>query len=146
MKGLIQRVTQAAVTIDNVRVGEIDQGLLLLLGVEKNDTTASADKLLNKMLAYRVFSDKSGKMNLNVQQVSGGVLVASQFTLAANTKKGLRPGFSSAATPERALGLYDYFVTQLKLLHSPVATGVFAADMQISLVNNGPVTFMLEST
>lgn len=145
MKGLIQRVTQASVVVNGDCVGEIHQGLLLLLGIEKNDTEDSANKLLKKVLAYRIFSDESGKMNLSVQQVAGGILVVSQFTLVADTKKGLRPGFSSAATPNQAQQLYDYFVVQLKTLHAPVATGIFSANMQVNLVNDGPVTFMLES-
>ncbi len=145
MKGLIQRVSSASVMIDGKVVGEIQQGLLLLLGIEKNDTEVSADKLLKKILAYRVFSDSNGKMNCNVQQVAGGVLVVSQFTLAADTNKGLRPGFSQAATPEHARRLYDYFVKNTRTSHTPVATGIFAADMQVSLTNDGPVTFMLES-
>jgi len=144
MRGLIQRVSRAAVTVDGEAVGEIEQGLLLLLGVERDDTSALADKLLDKVLAYRVFSDAEDKMNLNVQQVGGGVLVVSQFTLAADTKRGLRPGFSTAAPPAEAERLYKYFVTQLQARHTPVATGIFAANMQVSLVNDGPVTFLLE--
>ncbi len=145
MLGLIQRVKRASVEVNSELVGAIDQGILLLLGVEKNDSQASADKLLDKLLAYRIFADDQGKMNCNVQQVGGGILVVSQFTLAADTRKGLRPSFSSAAPPALAEALYDYFVGQLKARHSPVATGIFAADMQVSLVNDGPVTFMLKA-
>lgn len=145
MRGLIQRVSRASVTVDNNIVGAIDTGLLLLLGVEKNDTTVQADKLLQKVLAYRVFSDSEGKMNLNVQQAGGGVLVVSQFTLAADTSRGLRPGFSTAADPRGAEELYDYFVEKLNELHTPAACGIFAANMQVSLVNDGPVTFLLEA-
>jgi D-tyrosyl-tRNA(Tyr) deacylase len=144
MLGLIQRVKNAAVDIAGERVGEIDQGILLLLGIEKNDTRSSVDKLIDKLLAYRIFADEQNKMNCNVQQINGGILVVSQFTLAADTKKGLRPSFSSAATPVIAEELYNYFVTQLRAKHAKVATGVFAADMQVSLVNDGPVTFMLQ--
>ncbi|MDO6746511.1 D-aminoacyl-tRNA deacylase [Gilvimarinus sp. 1_MG-2023] len=144
MKGLIQRVQRAAVEVDGKCIGSIDQGLLLLLGVEREDSEINADKLLKKMLAYRVFSDAEGKMNLNVGQVGGGVLAVSQFTLAADTRKGLRPGFSSAASPDLALELYQYFVAQLRAVHPIVATGEFAADMQVSLVNDGPVTFLLQ--
>ncbi|MBU2885593.1 D-tyrosyl-tRNA(Tyr) deacylase [Gilvimarinus agarilyticus] len=144
MKGLIQRVQRAAVEVDGKCIGSIDQGLLLLLGVEREDSEINADKLLKKMLAYRVFSDAEGKMNLNVGQVCGGVLAVSQFTLAADTRKGLRPGFSSAASPDLALELYQYFVAQLRAVHPIVATGEFAADMQVSLVNDGPVTFLLQ--
>lgn len=145
MLGLIQRVARASVAVDDETVGAIDAGILLLLGVQKHDTRASADALLKKVLAYRIFADDQGKMNLNVQQAGGGVLVVSQFTLAADTRKGLRPSFSSAAPPPLAEELYDYFVEQLHRSHSPVATGEFAADMQVSLINDGPVTFMLES-
>jgi len=144
MIGLIQRVKQASVEVDAELVGAIDQGLLLLLGIQKPDTRASADKLLDKLLAYRVFSDEQGKMNCNLQQVNGGLLVVSQFTLAADTNKGLRPSFSSAASPVVAEELYDYFVTQARLRHPQVATGKFAAHMQVSLVNDGPVTFILD--
>ncbi|MGD8175794.1 D-aminoacyl-tRNA deacylase [Marinimicrobium sp. ARAG 43.8] len=145
MKGLIQRVRHASVDVDNQRVGQIDQGLLLLLGVERNDTHAQADALLKKVLGYRVFADEAGKMNLNVQQAGGGLLVVSQFTLAADTRKGLRPGFSEAGSPEWAETLYDYFVERARALHDPVATGIFAADMQVSLQNDGPVTFLLQA-
>ncbi len=145
MRGLIQRVSSAAVEIEGKTVGAIDRGLLLLLGVEKADTQTQADKLLDKVLAYRVFPDAEGKMNLNVQQAGGGLLVVSQFTLAADTSRGLRPGFSTAAAPADAERLYDYFVSQLQARHVPVATGIFAANMQVSLVNDGPVTFLLEA-
>ncbi|WP_020210003.1 D-aminoacyl-tRNA deacylase [Gilvimarinus chinensis] len=145
MRGLIQRVSSASVSVAGECIGEIDQGLLLLLGVEREDTRASADKLLKKLLAYRVFSDAEGKMNLNVAQIEGGVLAVSQFTLAADTSKGLRPGFSTAASPDLAHELYDYFVEQLRSAHPKVATGQFAADMQVALVNDGPVTFLLSS-
>lgn len=145
MLGLIQRVKRASVEVQGECVGRIDTGLLLFLGIEKNDSQASALKLLDKILAYRVFADEHGKMNCNVQQVDGGVLVVSQFTLAADTRKGLRPSFSSAAPPALAQSLYDFFVEQLRHRHPQVATGIFAADMQVSLVNDGPVTFMLQS-
>ncbi|WP_039916974.1 D-aminoacyl-tRNA deacylase [Cellvibrio mixtus] len=144
MLGLIQRVTSASVTVNNDVVGEIQQGILLLLGIQKTDTEDSANKLVDKILAYRIFSDADNKMNSNVQQIDGGILVVSQFTLAADTRKGLRPSFSSAAPPAQARELYDYFVTQLRNKHQKVATGIFAADMKVSLVNDGPVTFMFE--
>lgn len=144
MLGLIQRVKRASVTVNNAITGEIQQGILLLLGIQKNDTEETADKLIEKILAYRIFSDENNKMNCNVQQIEGGVLVVSQFTLAADTKKGLRPSFSSAAPPAQAEALYDYFVMQMRNKHPQVATGIFAADMQVSLINDGPVTFMLE--
>lgn len=145
MLGLIQRVKRASVEVDGKIVGAVDQGMLLLLGVEKTDTEAVADKLLDKVLAYRIFADQDNKMNCNVQQIDGGVLVVSQFTLAADTRKGLRPSFSSAAPPAQAEQLYDYFVARLRERHPQVATGIFAADMQVSLINDGPVTFMLKA-
>ena len=144
MKALIQRVKSAAVDIDGKRHGEIGQGTLVLLGVEKTDTEALADKLLQKVLNYRIFADHEGKMNLNLQQSQGGLLVVSQFTLVADTAKGLRPGFSKGATPAQGEALYDYFVEQARRRHHEVATGSFGADMKVSLVNDGPVTFMLE--
>ena len=144
MLGLIQRVKHASVSVDGKNVGEIQQGILLLLGIQKNDTRDPADKLIDKVLAYRIFADADNKMNCNVQQIEGGVLVVSQFTLAADTRKGLRPSFSSAASPAMAEELYDYFVKQMRNKHTQVATGIFAADMQVSLTNDGPVTFMLE--
>jgi D-tyrosyl-tRNA(Tyr) deacylase len=133
------------VVVNGETVGAIERGILLLLGVEKNDTSANAERLLNKLLGYRIFADEQGKMNCNVQQIGGGVLVVSQFTLAADTQKGLRPGFSTAAEPSQAEALYDYFVARLREQHDPVATGVFAADMQVSLTNDGPVTFLLQA-
>ena len=145
MRGLIQRVSSASVVVDGREVGAIDNGILLLLGVQKGDAKAEADKLLHKLLNYRIFADDEGKMNLNVQQVGGGVLVVSQFTLAADTKKGLRPGFSNAGDPAVAEELYNYFVEQLQGQYNQVATGIFAADMKVSLVNDGPVTFLLET-
>ena len=140
MQGLIQRVTHANVVIDQQLVGEIKQGIVLLLGVEKEDDESSADKLLPN---YRIFNDENDKMNLSLKDIQGELLVVSQFTLAANTKKGMRPSFSSAATPDQAQALYNYFVEQAKLLGIKVATGEFAADMQVSLCNDGPVTFNL---
>ncbi|UZJ44157.1 D-aminoacyl-tRNA deacylase [Marinimicrobium sp. C6131] len=145
MLGLIQRVRHASVAVDDQVVGEIGPGLLLFLGVEKDDDEGTADALLKKVLAYRVFADTEGKMNLNVQQAGGGLLVVSQFTLAADTRKGLRPSFSRAGSPALAESIYDYFVSRARTLHEPVATGVFAADMQVSLQNDGPVTFMLSA-
>ena len=145
MLALIQRVTSASVEIDNVVAGKIDQGLLVFLGIEKEDTEADAEKLLKKVLAYRVFSDEAGKMNLSVSDIQGGLLLVSQFTLAADTEKGLRPSFSSAKPPSEAEVLYQYFIEQAKSIHAVVETGEFAADMKVSLVNDGPVTFMLKS-
>ncbi len=145
MKALIQRVQSASVDIEEQRQGEIGPGILLLLGVEKDDTEANADKLLQKVLNYRIFADAEGKMNLNLQQREGGLLIVSQFTLVADTRKGLRPGFSKGATPAQGEALYDYFVAQANNCHPDIATGEFGANMQVSLVNDGPVTFILES-
>ncbi|MDO6515463.1 MULTISPECIES: D-aminoacyl-tRNA deacylase [unclassified Neptuniibacter] len=145
MKALIQRVSSASVHINDSSVGKIEQGILLLLGIEKEDTFQAADKLLQKILAYRVFSDEEGKMNLNLQQTEGGLLIVSQFTLVADTKKGLRPGFSAGASPQLGEELYNYFIEQAKRLHPIVETGRFGADMQVHLINDGPVTFWLES-
>ena len=145
MKALIQRVSRASVEVDGQTVGRIGHGLLVLVGVEKGDTDAQADKLLHKLQNYRVFSDAQGKMNLNVQQAEGELLLVSQFTLAADTQKGLRPSFSCAAPPDEGERLFNYLVTQARLTHIPIATGEFGADMQVALVNDGPVTFLLES-
>ena len=145
MLALIQRVTAAQVEIEGRIAGAIGQGLLVFLGVEKNDCREDADKLLKKVLAYRVFSDADEKMNLSVSDTAGGLLVVSQFTLAADTGKGLRPSFSSAKPPQEAQALYNYFVEQAQSNHSDVATGEFAADMKVSLTNDGPVTFLLNS-
>ena len=143
MQGLIQRVKHAKVEINNQVVGEIGQGILVLLGVEKQDDEQAADKLLHKISNYRIFTDENDKMNLSLKDIAGELLVVSQFTLAANTKKGMRPSFSSAATPSQANELYEYFVAQAKTLNLTVATGEFGADMQVSLCNDGPVTFNL---
>ncbi len=145
MLGLIQRVSEASVTVDGKIVGEIGTGLLLLLGVEKGDDISNAERLLDKVLAYRVFGDDNGHMNLSLVDVGGGLLVVSQFTLAASTRKGLRPSFSSAAPPEEAERLYDHFVSQAGQRHADVATGIFGADMKVRLLNDGPVTFLLTS-
>jgi D-aminoacyl-tRNA deacylase len=144
MKVLIQRVSRASVSVDGSTVGAIDQGLLALVGIERHDTSETLSKMADKLLAYRVFSDQDGKMNWNVQQVGGGVLVVSQFTLAADTNKGLRPSFSAAAAPDLAKALFEEFTELLKARHHPIATGIFAANMQITLTNDGPVTFLLQ--
>ncbi len=143
MKALIQRVASANVVVEGNTVGAINQGLLVFIGVEKNDTLIEADKMIGKLLSYRVFTDSEGKMNLSVGDVAGGVLLISQFTLAADTKSGTRPGFSTAKNPVEAERLYDYMVECFKIKHNEVASGVFGADMQVSLVNDGPVTFLL---
>ncbi|MFY8300092.1 D-aminoacyl-tRNA deacylase [Pseudoalteromonas sp. SS15] len=143
MQGLIQRVTHAKVDVSGECVGAIGKGILLLLGVEKLDDESTADKLLHKVSNYRIFTDDAGKMNLSLKDIEGELLVVSQFTLAADTKKGMRPSFSSAGTPAQAEALYDYFVAQAKAAGIKVQTGQFAADMQVSLCNDGPVTFNL---
>ena len=144
MIALIQRVSSAKVEVDGEIVGQIGKGLLVLLGVEKDDDRQKADKLAEKVLNYRVFSDADDKMNLNVQQVAGEVLVVSQFTLVADTQKGLRPSFSKGATPSLANELYEYFAQKCGE-KVKVECGRFAADMHVSLVNEGPVTFWLNS-
>jgi D-tyrosyl-tRNA(Tyr) deacylase len=144
MLGLIQRVRSASVTVAGEVVGSIDGGLLLLLGVEKDDGPGHIDKLLHKVLSYRVFADGEGKMNLSLRDVQGGLLVVSQFTLAASTDKGLRPSFSSAKPPAEAEPLYLQFVRAAQMQHGNVACGRFGADMQVALVNDGPVTFLLQ--
>ena len=145
MKALIQRVRSANVTVDQQVIGEIQQGLLVFLAVEVGDTESSADKMAYKLLNYRVFSDDNNKMNLNVNDISGELMVVSQFTLAANTDKGLRPSFSGAAEPAIAKDYYHRCVERLKSASLKVETGRFAADMQVALVNDGPVTFFLET-
>jgi D-aminoacyl-tRNA deacylase len=145
MLALIQRVKEARVEVAAEVVGAIEQGLLVFLGVERDDTNADADKLLKKILAYRVFGDAEGKMNLSVQDVNGGVLIVSQFTLAAATDKGLRPSFSSAKAPDEAQVLYQYFLDSARKSYHRVAAGKFGADMQVALINDGPVTFLLRS-
>ena len=144
MIALIQRVKRASVAVDNTIVGKIDQGLLVLLGIEREDNIDKMVKLATKVINYRVFSDENGKMNLNLAQVGGQLLVVSQFTLAADTGKGLRPSFSSAATPEQADRLYLAFVEYCRLQGVMTQTGQFGADMQVELVNDGPVTFNLQ--
>jgi D-tyrosyl-tRNA(Tyr) deacylase len=144
LRALIQRVSEASVTVDGKVTGEIGQGLLVLLGVQKGDSVALADKLMDKLLAYRVFNDENDKMNLSVNDLNAGVLLVSQFTLAADTKKGLRPGFSTAAPPADAELLYGYVQENLELRCKTFGAGIFGADMKVALVNNGPVTFLLE--
>ena len=145
MKSLIQRVRGARVEVDGEIVGAIDHGLLALVGVEPQDDEACVNRLLHKLLNYRVFGDDEGKMNLSLSDVGGGLLLVSQFTLAADTRKGLRPSFSSAASPEKGAALFDLLVEQARERHPLVATGRFGANMQVHLVNDGPVTFLLEA-
>lgn len=145
MRALLQRVSRASVDIDGECVARIGPGLLVLLGLDRDDDKPAADRMLDRLLAYRVFADASGRMNSSVSDVGGGVLLVSQFTLSADTRRGLRPGFSSAMAPEEAGPLYDYMVARLRERHGDVGAGVFGASMQVSLVNDGPVTFLLES-
>jgi D-tyrosyl-tRNA(Tyr) deacylase len=140
MIAVLQRVSEASVRVDGTVIGQIDAGLLVLLCAEKGDTEAVADKMLVKMLKLRIFSDEAGKMNRSVQDVGGGLLVVSQFTLAADVAGGNRPSFTQAAAPEDGRRLYEYFVTQARAAHPLVQTGQFAADMKVSLVNDGPIT------
>lgn len=144
MIALIQRVQRASVSVDQQVVGEIDAGLLVLLGVEKGDDNARAERLAERVLGYRVFSDEQGKMNLSLRQTGGSVLVVSQFTLTADTQKGMRPSFSGGAEPAEAERLYEYFSHCCRQQGITTANGRFAADMQVSLVNEGPVTFWLQ--
>ena len=144
MIALIQRVTQASVTVDNQITGEIALGLLVLLAIEPGDTEAKAKRMAERVTGYRIFEDEHGKMNLNVSQVGGDVLVVSQFTLAADTSRGMRPSFTSAAEPEFSKKLYQYFCKQTRELGFSTPTGVFGADMKVALVNDGPVTFSLK--
>ena len=144
MIGLLQRVTSARVDVEGTTVGAIEQGLLVFIGVERNDTEAQADRLLERLLGYRVFADAENKMNRSVREVAGGLLLIPQFTLAADTRKGMRPSFTPAATPQEGQRLFNYFVAQAQEKHTHVATGRFGADMQVSLVNDGPVTFLLK--
>lgn len=145
MKALIQRVTSASVIVSDDVVGSIGPGLLVLLGVERHDTQVIADRLIDKVLSYRVFADQQQKMNRSLLDIGGDLLLVSQFTLAADTSKGLRPGLSSAAAPALARELYDYAVERLSQRPINLATGIFAADMKVSLCNDGPVTFLLEA-
>jgi D-aminoacyl-tRNA deacylase len=145
MIGLLQRVSQAEVTVDNQKVGTIGRGLLVLLGVRPLDDEASAHRLVTRLLQYRIFPDEAGKMNLSLTQAQGQLLLVPQFTLAADTAKGLRPGFSTAAPPDQAQRLFDTVVQIARQQLGAVETGVFGAHMQVSLTNDGPVTIWLES-
>lgn len=144
MIGLLQRVAEASVVVDGERIGSIAKGLLVLLCAERGDTQKEADALLSKLLAYRVFPDADGKMNLNLAQAGGGLLLVPQFTLAADTRSGTRPSFTPAAPPQQARELFDYTVERARAAHPQVETGRFGADMKVALVNDGPVTFWLQ--
>jgi len=141
---LLQRVSAAEVVVGDRVVGAIGRGLLVLLGVEAGDGVAEADRLLERLLDYRVFADTAGKMNLSLRDVGGGLLLVPQFTLAADTRKGLRPGFSTAASPGEGRRLFDHVLAAARSRHAPVAQGEFGADMKVTLTNDGPVTFWLQ--
>ena len=145
MIALLQRVVEASVQIDDQEVASIGPGILALVGVRPNDDEPSAERLLSRLLQYRIFGDETGKMNLSLSQVQGELLLVPQFTLAADTHKGLRPGFSTAAPPEQGRQLFDFLVQSARAQHGRVETGVFGAHMRVSLTNDGPVTFWLES-
>ena len=144
MKAVLQRVSEARVEVEGTVIGAIGAGLLVLLCAERGDTDAAADKLLAKLLKLRIFADEAGKMNRSVQDVGGGLLLVSQFTLAADCSSGTRPSFTQAAAPDEGRRLYDYFVARAQALHPVVQTGRFAADMKVSLVNDGPVTIPMQ--
>ncbi len=145
MIALLQRVLWSSVSVNNLEIAKIDAGLLVLVGVRPTDDEAAAARLISRVLKYRVFADANGKMNLSLGEVAGGLLLVPQFTLAADTRHGLRPGFSTAAPPDQARRLFDAAVAEARRLHPTVQTGQFGADMQVSLVNDGPVTLWLES-
>ena len=146
MRFVIQRVTEASVTIDNAIYSSITQGFLVLVGIEELDTIEDADWLCSKLISLRIFSDDEGKMNLSLQDIKGDLLLVSQFTLFASTKKGKRPSFIKSAKPDVAIPLYEYCISQLStMLQKPIKTGVFGADMKVALVNDGPVTILMDS-
>lgn len=144
MIGLLQRVSEASISVAGARVASVGRGLLVLVGVEQGDASSQADRLLERVLSYRVFPDGEGRMNLDIVEVRGALLLVPQFTLAADTRKGRRPSFTPAASPAEGERLFRYMCASAARRHSPVATGVFGADMQVSLVNDGPVTFWLQ--
>jgi len=144
MIGLLQRVSQAGVTVEDERVADIGCGLLVFVGVERDDTEAKAQRLQERLLGYRVFPDETGRMNLSLSDINGDLLLVPQFTLAADTKKGMRPGFSTAADPEDGARLFGFLVAHARTTYPQVVAGVFGADMRVSLTNEGPVTFWLQ--
>jgi len=146
MLTVIQRVTHARVTVDQQLIGEIKQGIVALFAIEKLDSEAEAEQLIERILNYRIFADNDDKMNLSLRDINGGLLLIPQFTLAANTKKGNRPSFSTAAPPAQAQGLFEFALHYAHQQHSQVASGLFGADMQVSLCNDGPVTFTLKTS
>ena len=145
MIGLLQRVSRARVEVQSRNIAQINTGMLVFIGVEKDDTQAKADRLLERLLGYRIFPDANGRMNLSLMDIQGGLLLVPQFTLPADTKKGMRPGFSNAAAPESGRLLFDYLLSRAKSTHPYVESGEFGADMQVHLINDGPVTFWLKT-
>ena len=145
MKALLQRVSSSKVEVEGKVVGQINKGLLVFLGIEKQDDMICADKMINKILSCRVFSDSDDKMNLSIRDIDGDLLIVSQFTLAADTKNGTRAGFSTAMPPTQAESLYNYFLEKTKSMNTITESGIFGADMKVSLLNDGPVTFLLEA-
>ncbi len=145
MIALLQRVSRASVEVDGATVGDIDAGLVVLVGVEREDKQAQADRILERLLGYRVFSDTDGKMNLSLRDTGGGLLLVPQFTLPADTRKGMRPSFTPAAPPAQGEALFSYLLQRARAQHDPVSAGVFGARMRVSLVNEGPVTFWLQA-
>ena len=145
MKALLQRVSSSKVEVEGKVVGQINKGLLVFIGIEKQDDTICADKMINKILSYRVFSDSNDKMNLSIRDINGDLLIVSQFTLAADTKSGTRAVFSTAMPPIEAENLYNYFLEKTKSMTTITESGIFGANMKVSLVNDGPVTFLLET-
>ena len=145
MKALLQRVSSSKVEVEGKVVGQINKGLLVFIGIEKQDDTICADKMINKILSYRVFSDSNDKMNLSIRDINGDLLIVSQFTLAAVTKNGTRAGFSTAMPPTQAESLYNYFLEKTKSMNTITESGIFGTDMKVSLLNDGPVTFLLET-
>ena len=144
MIGLLQRITQAKVEVRGETVGAVGAGLLVLVGIQRGDTELQADRLLERLLSFRVFADHEDKMNLDVRQAGGGLLLVPQFTLAADTRKGTRPSFTTAAPPDESKGLFNYLLCRARAAHEPVSSGQFGAHMSVSLTNDGPVTFWLE--
>jgi D-aminoacyl-tRNA deacylase len=142
--GLLQRVTHASVAVNQNIIGKIGRGLLVFIGIEKEDTATQAQRLIERLLGYRVFPDNDGKMNLSLADIKGGLLLVPQFTLPADTKKGMRPSFSTAASPEQGKEMFEFLLTLAKQEYHPVESGQFGADMQVTLTNDGPVTFWLK--
>lgn len=144
MIGLLQRVSHASVAVNQQITGKIDRGLLVLIGVEKQDTNSNAERLIHKLLGYRVFPDPEGKMNRSLVDINGGLLLVPQFTLAADTRKGMRPSFSNAAPPEKGKEIFNHLLEYAQKQYDKIESGIFGADMQVTLTNDGPVTFWLQ--